>query len=350
MSNSTNYWEQKGSGAGTSAYVYMMIGVTALAFTAPWVKLTNFEPATAAILRCLTGLIGMLPFAFYEMKKMGLISKQGIILSLVGGLFLGVDFTAWNYSIHYVGSGIATILLNLQVIILPALAFFIDKERVSRSYLIVVPIMIFGVALSGGVFDPVHLDPMEGVVTHVYGMPIAILGTICGMTSGCCYGVYLYGTRKASRVNHGQIIQPIFFSTIAQLVAPTLFLSLFNIGSWDITNGMMVDGKLPLNPETTVGDPITIMNWVWMIVLGLLGQALAWTLVQYGSARMNPAIAAGLLILRPVATVFIAFFLFTEIPSSYQIIGTVIVLSAVAYQNGIHTAIIDWVRGNKNTA
>lgn len=48
-------------------------------------------------------------------------------MSRVAGLFLGVDFTAWNYSIFYVGAGIAAILLNLQVIVVPMLSAIFDK-------------------------------------------------------------------------------------------------------------------------------------------------------------------------------------------------------------------------------
>lgn len=317
------------------AYVLLLIGIAALAFTAPWVKLSNFEPATSAILRCAIGLVALLPFAYSEIKKIGAINRQGVILSIMAGLFLGVDFTAWNYSIYYVGSGIASILLNLQVIILPALAFFIDKERSSKSYFIIAPIMILGVVMSGGVFNDASAAA-EGPST-IYGINIAILGTLCGMTSGVCYAIYLYSSRKATRVNTRQIVQPMALATAAQLVAPTLFMIFFSDRGFDLVNGVMVNGALPMNPETALGDPITTANWFWMVVLGVLGQAVAWTFVQYGSVRLNPAIVAGLLLLSPIATVsVIATVLFGETLTFIQILGVVFVLLAVAYQNKLH--------------
>ena len=71
--------------------------------------------------------------------------------SVISGLFLGVDFTAWNYSIFYIGAGVAAILLNLQVIIMPTLTAIFDKYKIRPVFLVLVPIMAVGVLLTGGV-------------------------------------------------------------------------------------------------------------------------------------------------------------------------------------------------------
>ena len=327
------------------AYLILIIGIVFLAFTAPWVKLSNFEPATSVLLRCGLGFLALLPFMIREVKKHGSLSKTGIMLSLLAGLFLGIDFTAWNYSIYYVGSGIASILLNMQVIILPALAFLFDRERIPKTYFIVAPIMILGVVMTGGIFDPVDPASVTGPTT-IYGMNIATLGTIAGIISGVCYGIYLYTSRKASSGSINVIVQPMAYATLAQLVAPILWILFSGIGEFNLTQGVLVDGALPMNPETTMGDPITAMNWFWVIVLATLGQAVAWTFVQYGAVRLNSTIVAGLLLLSPISTVaIIAVVLFGEIPSVIQVLGVVIVLGAVAYQNSLHTLVMEKMRG-----
>lgn len=330
--------EKKFTDSQGAAYLILIVGIAFLAFTAPWVKLANFEPATSAILRVGIALFVLIPFALREKAKSGGLNKQGIILSLIAGLFLGIDFTAWNYSIFFVGSGIASILLNLQIIILPALAIAFDKFRPSKSYYVLVPIMIFGVILTGGVFDSA---PSEGP-SQVYGMDIALLGTLLGSVSGVCYGIYLYSSRKASTVNPGRILQPMAITCAAQLVAPTTYMTFFSDRGFDLSHGVMIDGKLPMNPETTLGDPITAENWFWMLVLAVAGQAMAWTFVQFGSVRLDPTIVAGLLLLSPVSTVaIIAPIMFNEVPSFLQILGVVIVLLAVAYQNNLHKAVMN---------
>lgn len=335
------------------AATVLIIGIIALAFTAPWVKLANFEPATSAILRVGIAILVLLPFALRERSKLGGLNRAGVTLALLSGLFLGIDFTAWNYSIFFVGSGIASVLLNLQVIILPALAAIFDKYKVPVSYFVLVPIMVFGVILTGGVFDRAPGDPTAP--TTVYGVPIAILGTILGCVSGVCYGIYLYASRKASTVNPGRIVQPMLLTCFAQLVAPSVWAVVSGRGL-DFTNGVLTDGKLVMDPGTTLsqaipGDPITLENWFWMLVLAVVGQAMAWTFVQYGSVRMDTTVVAGLLLLSPISTVaFIAPVMFGEIPSFLQWTGVVIVLGAVAYQNKLPQALMRKIRGERAPA
>lgn len=339
-----------GQGGNKRAYIILIIGIIFLAFSAPWVKQSNFDPATSVILRCALGFLALLPFMFREVKKYGHLSKTGILLSLLAGLFLGIDFTAWNYSIYYVGSGIASVLLNLQVIILPALAFIFDRERIPKSFFVIAPIMILGVVMTGGIFDGGGTG--DGPAT-IYGMNLALLGTLAGSVSGICYGIYLYTSRKATSIGGGNIniiVQPMAYATIAQLIAPILWIMFADIASFDLTNGVLADGALPMNPETTPGDPITAMNWFWMIILATLGHAVAWTFVQYGAVRLNSTIVAGLLLLSPIATVaIISIILFGEIPTLIQWLGVIIVLLSVAYQNNVHVGLIKKIRGDRLT-
>ncbi len=51
------------------AYMFIMIGIFALAFSAIMVKEANFEPATNAFLRCLVGFLVLIPFAVSEIKR-----------------------------------------------------------------------------------------------------------------------------------------------------------------------------------------------------------------------------------------------------------------------------------------
>ncbi|MDN5790734.1 MAG: hypothetical protein L0H25_07690 [Micrococcales bacterium] len=78
------------------AATVLMIGIVALAFTAPWVKVANFEPATSVLLRVAIAIPVLLPFALRERATRGGVNRAGTILALVAGFFLGLDFTAWN--------------------------------------------------------------------------------------------------------------------------------------------------------------------------------------------------------------------------------------------------------------
>lgn len=325
-----------------AAVTVLLIGTACLAFSGVWVKAANFEPATSVILRCWLPLILFVPVVIWEGRKRGWLSKSGIMWAIVAGLILGIDFTAWNYAIFYVGAGVASVLLNLQVIILPVLAWLIDKEKIPTSYWFLLPIMAIGIAAVGGVFNPA--DPNAAGPEEIYGVPTAILGTLLGCLPGVCYGTYLYTSRRSSQVSKpGQHVQPIAIVLLFQGVAPTVFLAINAIipqegkpvGEWNLTQGVLANGELPADPTTMYGDDITAFNWLMMIMLAVLGQLIAWWFVQIGSVNMDATLSAGLLLLSPVSTIFIAAFLFGEIPTWIQIVGVVMVLGAVAYQNGL---------------
>ena len=327
----------------TMAYTIIMLGILALAFSAIMVKEANFEPSTNAFLRCAIGFIVLIPFAIHERRKHGKLNKKGLMLAIGAGIFLGIDMTAWNYAIFYVGAGISSILLNLQIIVLPLLALTFDKFKPKKSFWVLVPIMIFGIILTGGIFDG---DPAEGPAT-IYGHPIAVVGTLLGVLSGICYGIYLYTSRKSGTLNPGRYIQPLMWVFLAQLIPQAFTMFFISDAGFDIVHGVLVDGKLPMNPETTFGDPITMTNWLWMLVLAVVGHAMAWVFVQIGSVNLDPTIVAGLLLLSPITTVLVAPYTSGETTSTLQIIGIIIVLAAVAYQNDLHKALLGRLRGVK---
>ncbi|MBX3051947.1 MAG: DMT family transporter [Caldilineaceae bacterium] len=319
-----------------TAYTVIMLGILALAFSAIMVKEANFEPATNAFLRCLIAFVVLAPFAYMEWKKKGKLNRNGLIIAIGAGVFLGIDMTAWNYAIFYVGAGISSILLNLQILVLPLLAMTFDKFKPAKSFWVLAPIMIFGIVLAGGIFDG---DPIEGPAT-IYGYPIAVVGTLLGVLSGICYGIYLFMSKKSSTMNPGIYVQPLMWVFLAQLIPQAFTMFFISDLGFDVSHGTLVAGKLPMNPEITLGDPITATNWLWMLALAVIGHAMAWVFVQIGSVNLDSTIVAGLLLLSPITTVLVAPYTSGETISVLQGIGVVIVLVAVAYQNDLHKALL----------
>lgn len=327
------------------AVVILLIGTLFLAGTPLWVKGSNMDPATQVFLRVFIGVLLLLPFGIIEMRKKMKLPKQGVIYSLVAGLFLGVDFTNWCFSIFLIGSGVAAILLNLQVVIVPMLSAVFDKYKLPKSFIVILPLMIIGVLFTGGVFEPAAETVGPNTVA---GIKTSVLGTICGLTSGICYSFYLYFSRKAgvTAPRNDLYVQPMMYTMIAQCVAPTLTMLVgngFNISTGvmvtDPATGQMVLPDLPddvgLFDAVAQGDPINGGNWAHLISLIVLGQAMAWTFVQMGSVWLEPVLSAGILLLSPVTSVIIAWPLFGEIPSVLQWIGVAIILGCVMYQNGM---------------
>ncbi|WP_425310741.1 DMT family transporter [Ammonicoccus fulvus] len=341
------------------AVLVLLLGTLFLSGTPLWVKASNMDPATQAFLRVFVGFLILLPLGLHEIRTKQGLPRKGIMLAAASGLFLGVDFVAWNYSIFLIGSGVAAILLNLQVVIVPMLTAVIDKFKLPKSFAIILPIMIVGVLFTGGVFEPA--DAAVGPET-ISGIKTSVIGTAFGLTSGICYSFYLYLSRKASTSapRKDLYIQPMMYTMLAQCVAPVLWMFTggngFNVTTGvltkDPTTGEMVlPASLGANPTlqaaTTAGDPINMGNWISLIMLIVLGQAAAWTLVQYGSVWLDPTLSAGILLLSPVTSVIVAGPLFAEWPSALQWLGVALILGCVGWQNGLIQAAVRPLTGKK---
>src|SRR5699024_2589661 len=160
-----------------------------------------------------------------------------------------------------------------------------------------------------------------------------------GLVSGICYSFYLYFSRKAGTTapRKDLYIQPMMYTAITQLVATALWAFTGSPrGGFDFTHCVLIDGELlAVNPETALGDDLAAMNWIWLIMLATLGQAVAWTFVQWGAVWLVPPPSAGILLLSPVSSVIIAWPLFGEIPSLLQFLDILMILGTVMYQIGL---------------
>lgn len=63
---------------------------------------------------------------------------------------LGADFVTWHLAIDLIGAGLATLLVNSQVLVVAVLAWLLFGERPHRSILAVIPVVLMGVALVSG--------------------------------------------------------------------------------------------------------------------------------------------------------------------------------------------------------
>ena len=107
--------------------------------------------------------------------------------ALIAGVFFAGDLTFWHHAIEYVGAGLATVLGNLQVLIVGLVAWAVFGERPPRSVLIALPIVLFGVVLISGVIG-----------TGAYGSD-PVLGVVLGLLTAMCYAGYLLIIRLGGR-------------------------------------------------------------------------------------------------------------------------------------------------------
>jgi len=106
-------------------------------------------------------------------------------IALVAGVFFAADLTFWHHSIGQVGAGLATVLANVQVVLVGVIAWLALGERPDRRRALAVPVVLLGVVLISG-----------AIGSGAYGKDPA-LGAVFGLATAVTYAVFILLLRRA---------------------------------------------------------------------------------------------------------------------------------------------------------
>lgn len=253
------------------------------------------SPSTGTFYRAVFGLPLLVLVAFGEWRRHGPMPRQTIRLAAIAGLFFTGDLMFWHHAIEAVGAGLATVLGNLQVIIVGFFAWLLLGERPSRATLIALPVVLLGVILISGVVG-------EGA----YGEAPA-LGVVLGIATALCYSAYLliirWGGRDARRP-----AGPVAVATAAVIAAS------FVVGE--------VGGDLDLTPGSA--------SLFWLAMLGVTSQSVGYLLISVSLPRLPAIVTSIILLSQPVMSMGLAIVLLGETPSATQLLGVGLVIGGIA--------------------
>lgn len=263
-----------------------VLGALTIAFSAIFVRLADVSPSTAAVFRCAYALPPLALLAWAERRRYGPREPGAIRLAWIAGIFFAIDLVLWHHAIGLVGAGLATVLGNTQVVMVPLAAWLLLGERPGARVAAAVPIVMIGVVLISGV-----------VGAEAYGSD-PLLGVLFGIGTGASYAGFLLVQRRAN-ADHRRPAGPLFDATASAAIVALL------IG-------------LPL------GEIDLVPSWPahgWLIALGLLVQVVGWLLISTGLPRLPAAITSVILTIQPVASVVLGIWILSEAPSSVQLAG-----------------------------
>src|SRR5207302_3978453 len=159
--------------------VCAVLGAVAIAFSSILVRLSHASPSTAAIFRCAYALPVLGLLAWLEDRRFGGRSWKDRRVAVLSGVFFAADLVLWHHSIADVGAGLATVLANVQVVLVPLVAWAVLAERPGRQVLAALPIALLGVVLISGVLE-------RGAYGHN-----PVRGALFGLAAGVAYVGFL---------------------------------------------------------------------------------------------------------------------------------------------------------------
>jgi len=268
-----------------------VLGAFTIAFSAILVDLANVEPVTATLWRNAYALpvLGLLAWREHTHR-----TWRDRRLALIAGVIFAINLTLWHEAIDDVGAGLATVLGNLQVVIIPFIALALFKERIPRPILLALPVVCVGVLLVSGALEhgAYGANPARG----------AVFGIACGISYATFILIQRHGMRDLA---HPASL--LFETTLCATVA-SLLLGL----------ALGADDLAPAWPSAG-----------WLILLALTSQVLGWLLINTSLPRLPAAVSSLILTIQPIGSVILGAILLAQDPSALQLAGCALIVAAL---------------------
>jgi drug/metabolite transporter (DMT)-like permease len=268
------------------------VGAFAVSTSGLFVALSAASPGTASFFRCVFALPLLVPLAVAERRHRGAPTARQYGWAAAAGVLFAADALFWTQAIYEVGVGLSAVLVNTQVVMVPLLARLIDREPLSARFVALLPVVVLGTVLTGGVFE-------SGVAGTA---PIA--GTIHSALAALCYSAFLFLLRRGGP--HQPPVQS--YVTIMGSAA----------------GAALIGGAL-------WGGVTLIPGWGpagWLALTAICGQVLGWLLVALSSPLLRVEVSSALLLLTPVGALLLAAVVLGQVPSAWQAIGCVLILAS----------------------
>src|SRR3954452_20100205 len=232
-----------------------LAGALTIAFSAILVRLAKVSPETSAFFRCAFAVAPLGALAWWERRRLGPRPRGAWRATALAGVFFAADLIFWHHAIADVGAGLATVLGNMQVVLVAYVAWAVLGERPEARVVAAVPIVLIGVVLISGVLE-----------TGAYGIDPA-RGVLFGALTSVAYAAFILLLRHAN-AGPRRPAGPLFDATA---VSPVLFLAVVAyLGTIDLAPGWPATG--------------------WLIVLALSSQVLGWLLISVSLPRLPAAL------------------------------------------------------------
>lgn len=271
-----------------------VLGAVCIASSGVLVRLADASPVTVAVYRCLYALPVLGALNHLENRRGGRLDERSWRLAWVAGVFFSLDLIFWHHAIDAVGAGLATVLGNLQVLIVGFAAWALLAEKPHRSLFAAIPVVLLGVVLISGV-----------VGADAYGENPG-LGVLLGIATSIAYAAFILILREGSR-DLTRIAGPLFHATLMSFGVSALY--------------GLVTRELDVTPDWP--------SHGWLALLALTAQVAGWLLISRSLPRLPAALTSVVLLLQPVGAMALAAVVLEENPGPAQLVGAGCILAGV---------------------
>lgn len=270
-----------------------VIGAFIISFSSVMVKLANVPPDVAGFYRLFVGGLGM-TVILWRMGKLRHLTRHVWQWSLLSAVFFAADFFCWHRSIALVGPGLSTMLANFQVIVLTAVSIVFLRDRVTRTFLVAIPLALTGLYL------------MVGVAWDSF-TPDYQMGVVWGLLTAAAYALYLLSLKYS----------------LTKADADPLAMA----GAVALITGLILGG-LGVAQGESFAIPST-RSLLALSALSLICHATGWYLITRGIQRVRTALVGLILLLQPTLSYVWDILFFDKPTTPVELFGVGLALVAI---------------------
>jgi drug/metabolite transporter (DMT)-like permease len=275
------------------AYLFLLLGVFCIAWSAIFVKTAHAPALTSGFYRYFFCFLGLLPIWIY--KKIKIPNQRTLLWIILGGFFFVCDMGLWNLSILKTSASVSTLLANNASIFVGLGSLVIFKRYLPPIYWIGLLVAMIGV------FTVTGRDFLNN--------PNLGIGHLMAIGAAVFYAGYLLITQQVR-----ESIDVVNFMGWSLLAC--IFFSILICWQQDLP-------MLYFDKQT----------WLSFIAAGLICHLVGWLSINYALGFLPAAIVSPTLLIQPVLTSIISFFLLNETLRKEQIVGGFIVIFGVYLVN-----------------
>ena len=269
-------------------------GAFMISFAAPLVRLVDVTPTVSAFYRVLFGALILLIWLLAR-GKFSAFRWQGWPGSILIGAFFALDLWLWHRSIVWVSPGIATLLANLQVLVMAAIGILVFREPAGIRFGLGLTTAVTGLWLLLG-------QDWQSLPARYQ------LGVLFGVLTALAYAAYLLTLRGYQQGRAGlDSTERMFQVSIACTVI--LFAS------------SLLEGHSLVIPDWN--------NFNLLLLNGLLCQVLGWVLISRGLPLLAASVVGFLLLLQPSLSILWDRLFFGLAANPSQWLGMLMVLAGI---------------------
>jgi len=272
----------------TGAALWGIIGIFVQALYA-----YGFTPIQVVAIRVITA--GSILLLYVLITNHSILKiKPGDAKYFIGTGILSIVFFNWCYftAIQEVSLSVAAVLLYTAPAFVTIISRFVFQESLTIKKVSALVMTIFGCALVVGFLPSMQVS-------------VSWYGFITGLGSGLGYAFYsIFGKLASAK-----------YSSLTITTYTFLFAGAFMIP----TSGLWEAKELFLNSKV----------WIYGLGLGVIPTILAYVLYTLGLSRVESSRASITATIEPVVATFIGINVFADILTGWQVLGIVLILSAV---------------------